>query len=89
MSMFYTSLLTLRTKAFDSDGDGSLSVEELAALDDASAIAILTDLAAAQSSLNGYSTEDGTQDAANNVGSIATSIEGQEGASDEGKNVIS
>ncbi len=85
LSMFYTSLLTLRTKLFDSNGDGSLSAEELLELDDASAVQILQDLVSAQSTISNYSSDDGTQDAASNVNTIATAINDQEGATDAEK----
>ncbi|NRA64077.1 MAG: tetratricopeptide repeat protein [Pseudobacteriovorax sp.] len=84
-SMYYTALMTLRTKSIDLDGDGTLSADELGSLSVEAAAAIIANIVAAESSLNGYSSEDGTQDAASSVSSISSSISGQEGADEAEK----
>lgn len=80
LSMFYTTSLTLKSKLLDDDGDGVLSYEELLDLDESSAEDILQDLESAQNMLDAYSSEDGTQDAAGNIGTIADAIEAEEGS---------
>jgi hypothetical protein len=85
LGMFYTSLMTLRTKSIDGDGDGSLSAEEIANLDDETAVAILSDILEAESSLADYGAEDGTQDAAGQVSTIKSQIDSQPGDSDAEK----
>ena len=79
LSLFYTALMTVRTKQIDLDGDGTLSPEEIAGMDDATAIAILTDIATAESSVTGYNANDGTEQAASQISGISQAIASQEG----------
>ncbi len=79
LSLFYTALMTVRTKQIDGDGDGNLSAEEIAAMDDETAIAILNDILTAESSITGYSANDGTEVAAGQISGISSAIESQEG----------
>lgn len=85
-SMYYSILMTLRTKFIDIDGDGSLSAEEILALDDEQAIAIISDLANAESSLAGFAGEDSKEeDAAEQVGALSAAIASQPGDNDAEK----
>ena len=85
-SMFYTSLMTMRTKALDTDGDGVLSAEELANnLNDSNASDIINSIVGAEDALANYTADDGTGDAAGNVSAIKDAIDSQDGATDAEK----
>ncbi|SMF21853.1 hypothetical protein [Pseudobacteriovorax antillogorgiicola] len=82
-SMFYTSLMTMQTKALDTDGDGVLSSDELAAnLSESNASDIINSIVGAENALASYTAEDGTATAASNVSQIKSDIDNQEGSSD-------
>ena len=84
-SMFYSSLMTMQTKALDSDGDGVLSAEELLAMSEAEASTIINSITGAESAIANYSASDGTGTAATNVGQIKSDIDGQAGSTDAEK----
>lgn len=80
LSMFNTSYTALQTKFFDNDGNGKFTIEELATLDEATAITILESLINVQAAAANYSAGDNTGKAASKVGEIASKISSQEGA---------
>ncbi len=80
LSMFNTAYTALQTKFFDSDGDGKFTLEELAALDEATAIAILDSLVNVEAAAASYTAGDSTGQAASKVGAIASKINSQPGA---------
>lgn len=84
LSMFFTSLMTLRTKILDRDGDGELSLDELELLDDELALKILLDLDAAEESFGGSAGDQSTADsgAADKIADIRRKIHEEEGESD-------
>ncbi|MFW7377592.1 MAG: tetratricopeptide repeat protein [Oligoflexus sp.] len=82
LSMFFTSLMTLRTKFYDADGDGQLGPEELLELDDEAAVAILEDLFAAETSLANNQNDGENGGVADKVSAIRSKIDTEEGASD-------
>lgn len=51
LAMFNTAAVVLRTKAFDSDGDGDLTAEEITSLSTEDAAALLTQILASESLL--------------------------------------
>lgn len=85
LSMYYTTIMVLQTKALDLDGDGSLSPQELIAMSEQEAIAIISNLASAGSLLSDYSGDGGNATAANGVSSIYTEVEGTDGSTQKEK----
>ena len=85
-SMFNTCLMTLHTKALDTDGDGVLSAAELLAnLNDSNASDIINSIVGAEDALANYTATDGTADAAGNVSQIKADIDSQAGSTDAEK----
>ena len=85
LSMYYTAIMVLQTKALDLDGDGSLNANDLLAMSEQDAIAIISNLASAGSLLAEYSGEGGNATAANGVSAIYRAVEGTEGSSQKEK----
>lgn len=86
IAMFQTASLTLRTKKYDLDGDGTISAAEALAMTGGDATAILSQLAnAALAFSSGSSTSATDQAAAAQVTTIQTTINTCPGASQEDK----
>jgi len=92
IAMFQTAALTLRTKKYDLDGDGTISAAEAFAMSGGDATAILSQLAGAASAFaSGNSTSTTDKAAAAQVTNIQTKIAACPGAteSDQLKNYLS
>ncbi len=85
VSMFNTALTALQAKYFDADGDGSFDVDELANLDEAAAINILSSLLNAENAATIYQSAGGTGAATGGVSQIRAQINAQPGATDSEK----
>ena len=79
-TVFYTSRLGLRTKQFDTDGDGLVSPVELLSMSDDAALDILESLYSAEASIQA-GTADNEQSAASSqqISNIKDQIESQPG----------
>jgi hypothetical protein len=82
LAMFNTASVVLATKAFDADGDGDLSLDELTDLSDAGATALLAKITAAESLLG---SDSDNADDAESFSQFRTSLDSQEGDTDEDK----
>lgn len=81
LSMLHTSLLGLRTKKFDKDGDGQVSPVEILSMSDDDAIGIISSLIAGQAAFSaGSSTGEGSAAAGAQIGAIQAEIDKQDGA---------
>jgi len=92
IAMFETAALTLRTKKYDLDGDGTISAAEALAMSGADATAILSQLAGAATAFaSGNSASDTDKAAAAQVTNIQSKIATCPGAtqSDQLKNYLS
>jgi hypothetical protein len=85
IGMYQTAALTLRTKRYDLDGDGSISAAEALAMSQADATTILSQLSSAASVFGGSSTSSVDTAAASQITSIQTAIGQCPGASQEDK----
>lgn len=86
LALFQTASFAMRMKAVDLNGDGQISIEELAALSSASANGILNQLSAAQSQLASAPQDDKTsQAAAEALSQYQDLINSQPGTTDEEK----
>lgn len=85
LSMYYTAMMVLQTKTLDKDGDGNLSLDELLAMDEQKAIAIVTSLEGAGTLLEDYAGDGRNANAAQNVTSILAQVNGTEGSSQKEK----
>ena len=84
IAMFQTASLTLRTKKYDLDGDGTISAAEALAMTGGDAAAILSQLAGAAAAFSGGSSTSTTdQAAATQISNIQTKIGTCPGASQE------
>lgn len=86
LAMFQTAAMTLRAKILDTNGDGILSTEELLAMSSKSAIAMITQIAAAAGAFTGVDTSSATDKAAaEQITKIQAAIASEPGATDEAK----
>lgn len=81
MAVLSTALASLELKALDTNGDGELSIEELANLSSASADTILSALSGAASAISGIDTEnaEATEEAATQISSIVSEVNSSAG----------
>jgi len=85
LALFQTASLVMHMKAIDLNGDGVISVEELASFTTASAGALLNQLTAAQSLLASDSDDATSQQAAQALGKYQAEIDAMPGATSEEK----
>lgn len=86
IAMFQTASLTLRTKKYDTNGDGTISVSELLGMSSGDAVTILTQLASAAAAFAGGDSSSTTdQAAAAQISTIQTAIGTCPGADQEAK----
>ena len=85
LALFQTASLVMHMKAIDLDGDGVIEVEELASFSNASAGALLNQLAAAQALLASDSGDATAQAAAQALGTYQAEIDAMPGATTEEK----
>lgn len=86
LAMFQVAAMTLRSKQLDTDGDGVLSTAELLQMTPESAVAILSQLAAAAGIYSGSTSTSTTDKAASEqISKIQTTIQDQPGATDQEK----
>lgn len=81
LTIFNTAYTALQARFFDGDGDGKFTVEELQALDEESAVAILDSLLNAENAAASYTAGDSTGAAAEKVASIRAKIDAEPGSS--------
>jgi hypothetical protein len=79
ISMFNTAFTALQAKAFDADGSGTFTIEELQNLDETATINILNSLLNAASAATIYQSSGGMGDATSNVSQIRAQIDAQAG----------
>jgi hypothetical protein len=86
IAMFQTASLTLRTKKYDTNGDGIISVSELLGMTSGDAVTILTQIASAAAAFaGGDSTSTTDQAAAEQISAIQSAIGTCPGATQEDK----
>ena len=82
-AIFLTSAVSLSLKKLDVNGDGTIAPEELLTMDQATAIAVISQIASAASTSSTGAA--GSDPAAAAIQSIQTQIQAQEGTTDEEK----
>lgn len=86
LALYMTASMFLHIKVLDTDGDGTLSIDEVLNLSDANATGLLTQLLSAQSVLGaGDASDPAIAKAASALGKYQDQIDAQEGATNEEK----
>lgn len=80
LAMYQTALMILTTKALDSDGDGSIGLEELQSMSEEQALAIITSIVNAEDSAAAFSGSGNQGAAAGQISGISEKINQQEGS---------